>query len=80
MYEEVIKVSEIIENLNKGEMHVLEPGLSDLTKAMIRINKLSFSINPPSNHNSFYIVCVGTPVNNKGEADLKDLIKVLKII
>jgi len=71
---------DLIENLNKGEMHVLEPGLSDLTKAMIRINRLSFSINPPSNHNSFYIVCVGTPVNNKGEADLKDLIKVLKII
>tara|TARA_B100000886_G_scaffold305661_1_gene237552 strand:- start:50849 stop:52582 length:1734 start_codon:yes stop_codon:yes gene_type:complete len=71
---------DLIENLNKGEMHVLEPGLSDLTKAMIRINRLSFSINPPSKHNSFYIVCVGTPVNNKGEADLKDLIKVLKII
>ena len=71
---------DLINKLNKGEIHVKEPGLSDLSNAMLRINKLSFSVKPPDFHNNYYIVCVGTPVNSKGEADLRDLSKVLKII
>ena len=70
----------LINKLKKGEIHVKEPGLSDLSNAMLRINKLSFSAKPPESHNNYYIVCVGTPVNSKGEANLRDLSNVLKII
>ncbi len=70
----------LINKLKKGEIHVHEPGLSDLNNAMRKINKLNFCTEPPNYHNKFYIVCVGTPIGEDGTANLKDLATVLGII
>ncbi len=70
----------LIERLNNGEIHVYEPGLSDLNNAMRKSNKLRFLTTPPSSHSKFYIICVGTPISDDGKANLNDLEKVLNII
>ena len=71
---------QLIKDLNEGKLPIHEPGLSDLVLNMKQSNKLNFYSNPPKSTHNYFIVCVGTPVNKKGNANLKHLENVLKII
>ncbi len=70
----------LIEQLNKGEISIHEPGLSDLIKNLKLSNKINFYDKPPSKRNNFFIVCVGTPIDSRGNANLKFIKSVLNII
>ena len=72
--------SNLIDILNKGQVPIHEPGLSDLIINMRSSNKLRFYDEPPATKNKFYIVCVGTPIDSKGKADLSYLTNVLHLI
>ena len=69
-----------IKSLKNGEIPIHEPGLSDLVLNLVNTNKLNFHEKPQKEKNKYFIVCVGTPVDQKGNADLTHLINVLKII
>ena len=70
----------LIESLNKGKAPIHEPGLTDLILSLINTNKLNFYEKPPVENSKFFIVCVGTPVDLNGKADLDHLRNVLIII
>lgn len=52
----------VIDSLNKKKCYFYEPGLAELLKKYGGRN-LTFSINIPANSCSYYIICVGTPID-----------------
>jgi len=63
----------LINQLNKGEPHVFEPGLSDLLNSSLKSGNISFSTSNNSNKSEIYIIAVGTPLNKFDKPELKAL-------
>ncbi len=63
---------EVIELLNKGRIHIYEPGLEEMVSRNIRQGRLSFSMNLEEGVKDalFLFNCVGTPPQTDGSCDL----------
>ncbi len=72
--------SELISKLKKNIIHVFEPGLNDLIESTQNAKKLVFSAELQAESVDYYIVAVGTPVNENGVANLTALENVCKTI
>ena len=70
----------IVNSLNTGDSHVLEPGLSDILAANLKRNSINFNNKIDSNLYNIYIVAVGTPLDSSLMPDMSDLISVLEDI
>ena len=70
----------LINALNNGAIPLHEPGLQELIKKMRSSDRLAFFTNPPEKISNIYIVCVGTPINHDGGADLECLKNVIESI
>lgn len=71
---------QLVQKLKKNIVHVFEPGLNDLVESTQRSGKLEFSTGLENQPVEFYIVAVGTPVNDLGEVNLSALESVCKSI
>ena len=63
----------IIATLNRGEIPIYEPGLSELVHKNVRAGRLRFTTDLPAALENAHIVylAVGTPQLDDGSADLK---------
>ena len=71
---------ELLEKINKGELHVHEPGLNDMLNSTIRTKKIKFDISITDKSHEIYIIAVGSPLDSLSRPDLKALNSVLEII
>ena len=64
---------EKINNLERGQMPIYEPGLEELVRRNVSAGRLSFttSYEQALENAEFVFICVGTPSGVDGEADLK---------
>jgi UDPglucose 6-dehydrogenase len=71
-----------IENLKKGIIPIYEPGLQVLVKNNTKNNNLQFSTNIKEviHNTNVLFIAVGTPMNQDGSADLKQVLQVAKEI
>jgi UDPglucose 6-dehydrogenase len=71
-----------IERLNKGDVPIYEPGLSELVARNLEAERLQFTTDLPTAVKSARLVflCVGTPPSESGAADLTALWKVVESI
>lgn len=71
--------SKLINKLSSGITHVFEPGLDDMLRTNLDVNKINFNekLLTPSN---VYIIAVGTPIGSDSKPSLKSLEEVLKVI
>lgn len=62
-----------IEKLNNGISPIYEPGLDDLIKRNVKAGRLKFTTDKEAAYRSAeaIFICVGTPSDEKGRADLK---------
>jgi UDPglucose 6-dehydrogenase len=69
---------EKVERLNRGEIPIYEPHLEELVKNNVREGRLEFtdSIEQAVQHGLIIFVCVNTPQDHDGSADLKYVLKV----
>ena len=76
----VDKDKEKIEALKKGEVGIYEPGLSDMVSRNFSHGRLSFTTDLEHGVKNSLIcfICVGTPENEDGSADLKHVLDVAK--
>ena len=70
------RTKEKIENLQRGVMPFYEPGLAELVKRNLEAKRIRFTLDykeavAPS---EILFICVGTPAQNNGEADLSSVI------
>ena len=72
--------STIIERLNDGRSHILEPGLPDMLTANLKRKSIGFTTKLNSNLDSVYVIAVGTPLNSESKPDMSALHNVLDII
>ena len=68
----------MVKNLNIGEIPIHEPGLYELLKEMKKSKKLTFLSESSNREINVFIICVGTPVDCEGKADLHSLKEVLE--
>ena len=71
-----------IEGLNNGIIPIYEPGLEDLVKSGVKGNRLKFttSYSTGVKHAQICFICVPTPPDEDGSADLKYVIAAAKSI
>jgi len=71
-----------IGSLNKGEIPIYEPGLSDIVQRNMREERLSFTtdMDKAINESSILFIAVGTPPDEDGSADLQNVLAVAKSI
>jgi len=70
-----------VENLNKGVVHIYEPGLTELVKKNISAGRLSFTLDYDSVKDADIVfTAVGTPPKESGEADLTTVLEVAEKI
>ncbi|HUF74582.1 MAG TPA: UDP-glucose/GDP-mannose dehydrogenase family protein [Gammaproteobacteria bacterium] len=71
-----------IERLARGEVPIFEPGLERLIESSIEAGRLSFSTDVAAGvaHGLFQFVCVGTPPEEDGSADLAHVLTVARSI
>lgn len=70
-----------VENLNKGIVHIYEPGLTELVQKNIDANRLRFTLSYESvKEAELVFVGVGTPPKENGEADLTTVLEVAENI
>jgi len=76
----VDKDKEKIEALKKGEVGIYEPGLSNMVSRNFSHGRLSFTTDLEHGVKNSLIcfICVGTPENEDGSADLKHVLDVAK--
>lgn len=66
----------VVDTINKGEVHFFEPGLKDLVKENIRAKKLRASLTP--SYSDVFVIAVPTPFKQKvGEIPQPDIQFVL---
>ena len=72
----------IVDLINKGEIHIYEPGLKELIYEAVKQNKLSASVNP--NYSDVFIIAVPTPLSknnsNSYEPDISYVLKAVNAI
>jgi UDPglucose 6-dehydrogenase len=71
-----------IERLKQGEIPIYEPGLEDLVTRSQEAGRLIFSTDVGAGvaHGLFQFVCVGTPPEEDGSADLQHVLSVARSI
>lgn len=70
-----------VENLNKGIVHIYEPGLTELVNKNIDAGRLHFTLDYTSVKDSDIVfIAVGTPPKKSGEADLTTVLEVAEKI
>ena len=77
----VEKIQEKVELLRKGESPIYEPGLEDLLREGLREGKLDFTtdIKRGIEFSEVIFICVGTPPNPDGSADLFQVEEVARL-
>lgn len=67
-----------VDQLNKGEVHIYEPGLQQLISANRRDGRLNFTsdLTEAIDHGAVLFIAVGTPSGEDGSADLTQVIEV----
>jgi len=66
-----------VENLNKGIVHIYEPGLTELVQKNLKAKRLNFTLDYNSVKDAELIfIGVGTPPKENGEADLSTVLEV----
>lgn len=73
---------EKIARLNNGEVPIYEPGLDAYIERNIESGRLEFTTDASQavNHGLFQFICVGTPPDEDGSADLQHVLAVAKSI
>src|SRR5262245_17469523 len=71
-----------IEKLNNGESPIYEPGLDELIRRNVKAGRLHFTTDKQAAYTRAEIIfiCVGTPSDEKGRADLKYVLAAAKDI
>jgi UDPglucose 6-dehydrogenase len=71
-----------ISMLNKGEIPIYEPGLSDIVRRNMREERLSFTtdLKMAINESKIIFIAVGTPPDQDGSADLQNVLAVARTI
>src|SRR5581483_5672807 len=71
-----------IEKLNRGEIHIYEPGLEEIVKRNVDAGRLKFTLdyNPSIQDAEIVFTAVGTPPKENGEADLSTVLDVAEKI
>src|ERR1700744_3392406 len=71
-----------IENLNRGEIPIHEPGLDALVKRNAEAGRLEFTTDAARGveHGLFQLIAVGTPPDEDGSADLRYVLSVARAI
>jgi UDPglucose 6-dehydrogenase len=73
--------SQTVENLNKGIVHIYEPGLTELVGKNIKAGRLRFTLDYESVKDAEIVFTgVGTPPKESGEADLSTVLEVAENI
>ncbi len=69
---------EIVENLNRGKVHIFEPGLEDLVRRNFADGRLAFttSLEKGIAGAAAAFICVGTPSRPDGSCDLRYVMSV----
>jgi nucleotide sugar dehydrogenase len=70
----------LIKRLKDNDIHVFEPGLNDIVAATQEAGRLEFATGLEQEKVDYYIVAVGTPVNDEGIANLNALDAVTQSI
>lgn len=70
----------LIQRLKQNDIHVFEPRLSDMIATSRESKTLEFKVELKDEKVDYYIVAVGTPVDDKGVADLGALEAVALLI
>ena len=67
-----------VERLQRGELHIHEPGLDDLVRRNLESGRLRFSadVREGVEHGEVQFIAVNTPPGGNGEADLKQVFAV----
>ena len=70
-----------IEMMRRGESPIYEPGLSDLLRRNIAAGRLTFTSDAEEAYREadFIFICVGTPSDDEGRADLQYVLGVRSI-
>ncbi|MFO7727691.1 MAG: UDP-glucose/GDP-mannose dehydrogenase family protein [Desulfonatronovibrio sp.] len=70
----------IIQGLNNGHVHIFEPGLEELVQRNHQQGRLRFTtdLNEGLSASLFVFICVGTPPDNCGRADLSYVYQVAR--
>jgi UDPglucose 6-dehydrogenase len=78
----VDKNPEVVAKLTEGVPTVYEPGLSELLEANVRTGRLRFTLSPEEVVRTSEIVflCVGTPEQSDGRADLSQVDEAIRTI
>lgn len=61
-------ISHVVDTINQGEIHIVEPGLADLVKAVVEEKKLAASLT--ADIADAFVIAVPTPFKNDHEPDL----------
>ncbi len=71
-----------IDNLNKGNVPIFEPGLDVMVKENMAAGRIKFTTNIEEavKHGTFQFIAVGTPPDEDGSADLQYVLAVAKSI
>lgn len=70
-----------VENLNKGIVHIYEPGLTELVQKNLKAKRLNFTLDYDSVKDAELVfIGVGTPPKENGEADLSTVLEVAENI
>jgi UDPglucose 6-dehydrogenase len=71
-----------IETLRRGESPIYEPGLTEMLQANIRAGRLRFTLDKPEAYRDAeaIFICVGTPSDEDGSADLQYVLAVARDI
>jgi UDPglucose 6-dehydrogenase len=71
-----------IEKLKKGESPIYEPGLSEMLQRNIQAGRIHFTLDKPSAYRDAeaIFICVGTPSDEDGSADLQYVLAVARDI
>ena len=71
-----------IDMLRRGESPIYEPGLSEMLKANIAAGRIRFTLDKAEayRHAECIFICVGTPSDEDGSADLQYVLAVAKDI
>ncbi len=74
--------SRVVEGLNRGEIHIFEPGLEELVRRNHKQGRLHFTkdISKGLSGSLFVFICVGTPPGDEGRADLSYVYQVARDI
>lgn len=71
-----------VENLNRGNVHLYEPGLTELVHKNLTAKRLHFTLDyePYVAESDIVFIAVGTPPKENGEADLSTVMEVAEKI